>query len=103
MRWLFDLFRRKPKQTQDEPGRSGGYWTPETVEAAIERAGRDEVFRMAEQLGWSRSNPPPLWVWGQIAGRVDLERHKRGAEAMRLKGIMEYEAYAAEVDRRTLH
>jgi len=72
--WFFDLFRRKATKPQDGPGGSGGYWTPATVEAAIERAGRREVLLMAEQLGWTPSNPPPIWAWGQIAAQVETRR-----------------------------
>ena len=44
-------------------------WTPESVEAAIEAAGRAEVFEEARRIGWTCANPP-LYVWGIIASEV---------------------------------
>jgi len=80
--WFFDLFRRKRTEPQDDPQDHSHHWTAEEVEAVIERAGRSEVFLLAEQQGWSPSNPPPLWVWIQIAVQVETRR----AEACYARG-----------------
>jgi len=36
-----------------EASASVNFWTPETVEAAIDAAGRAEVFEEARRLGWT--------------------------------------------------
>lgn len=61
-------WRREAKAEAAAPTK---YWTPETVEAAIEAAGRAEVFAEARRLGWT-DGYAPLWVWGNIAREVAL-------------------------------
>lgn len=40
------------------------------LEAAIDEAGREAVFRRAREIGWSAGDPVPMWVWWQIVGEV---------------------------------
>lgn len=40
------------------------------IEALIDSAGRSNVFAQAELLGWNTGNPPPKWVWRQIADQI---------------------------------
>ena len=61
-------FRREAK-VEEAISKAAKYWTPETVEAAIEAAGRADVFAEARRLGWS-DGYAPLWVWGNIAREV---------------------------------
>lgn len=44
--------------------------TDETLEAAIDAAGRDAVFARARSYGWSAENPPEKYVWWQIIEEV---------------------------------
>lgn len=39
------------------------------LESLIDRAGRDEVFARASELGWV-GGTPPKWVWREIANEV---------------------------------
>lgn len=40
------------------------------LEDAIDDAGRNEVFALAEANGWSASNPPPKSLWWEIVRQV---------------------------------
>lgn len=69
LNWLFSpgsvlASNPKPAHTEAEAPRL----TPEDVETLIERAGRQEVFARARQLGWG--NGAPLWVWARIAHEI---------------------------------
>jgi len=39
------------------------------LEAAIDKAGRDEVFLSARALGWDSA--PPEWVWWEIVRTIE--------------------------------
>lgn len=54
----------------DQPAVAPACWTPASVEARIEMAGRAEVFAEARRLGWSAGSSPPLYVWGMIASDI---------------------------------
>lgn len=47
------------------------------LEQAIDDAGRDKVFALAQANGWTLSMPPPKWVWWQIIREVERQPHDR--------------------------
>lgn len=65
--WIQRMFSRRPPEAHAPAAPS---ITADDVEAAIERAGRRAVFDRANELGWTPSNPAPMWVWVAIAGEV---------------------------------
>lgn len=67
MNWLLDLFglNRRELAAPTLPER-----TDAQLEQFIDAAGREAVFDRARSLGWTVDNPPPKWVWGQIAEEV---------------------------------
>ncbi len=47
----------------------------EDLEAAISRAGRDEVFALAQAAGWSRESAPypPSYAWWALVALVEAK------------------------------
>lgn len=43
--------------------------TDESIEALIDKAGREKVMAAARALGWSKETPPK-WVWQNIANDI---------------------------------
>lgn len=71
LEWIFGGRLREPE------GPKGPELSSAHVEAMISQAGREDVFAEARALGWTTYNPPPLWVWQQIAS--DVMRRKTAA------------------------
>lgn len=70
MNWILNLLRKREEPVAEPASQI----TPATVEAHIDRAGRDAVFARARELGWTSHNPAPLWVWNQIAAEIIASR-----------------------------
>jgi hypothetical protein len=70
---LVEAFSRNPYEPPPPPR---PYLTPEIVEAAIDKAGRSEVFALARQNGWTHGNAP-MWVWYQLAHQVINREQER--------------------------
>lgn len=77
MDWILSLFRKR----QELVAEPSSQITPATVEAHIERAGRDAVFSRARELGWTADRPAPLWVWNQIAAEILASRPEHSTQA----------------------
>lgn len=65
-----------PRAHVEPATQAANYWTAKTVEAAIDEAGRDEVFAEARRLGWA-DGYAPLWVWGNIAREVSARKYQQ--------------------------
>ena len=74
LNWIRALWAGKPTPRTERP--TAPPITPAMVEAAIDAAGRDEVFALARVNGWTVANPPPLWVWNQLAAEVRRSKDK---------------------------
>jgi len=53
----------------------------ESIERLIDRAGRERVFAIAREQGWTAFSAPPAYVWRQIAEGLIADPQWRPAPA----------------------
>lgn len=71
-----DLWEAMSRNPHELPAPPRPMLTPEIVEAAIDKAGRDAVFSLARANGWTNDNPP-MWVWYQLAQQLICEAQEK--------------------------